>query len=130
MEFWDTKLGKLVKIAERKLDLKRKWEWTKETAVLTKEVLSENKEVAGAAALALFGLGSGMYKTHARRVRKKEEADARASNYYDRSMGENVELLRPMTIDEHREFEERAKVRKETGETYFEIFDSMGLVKR
>lgn len=115
---------------------KKTWRKTKEKAADVWEVTKavgaycvENKEVAVVVASSLVSVVGCGVKVAAKGHAYKKDKNDRKSRIYDPHMGTYHYLRKPMTKSQEREFNRRVKNASNTGETYFDILDSMNVLE-
>jgi len=112
-----------------KKKLTNTWRQTKKTAKVVWDVCKENKEVMAALVTATVTVGSAAYRGHEKKVEYDRKKKERSCRIYDPHTGRYLYLKRPMTKKEQREFNAREKEMEQTGETYFDILDDMGILE-
>lgn len=109
--------------------VKQKAEKVRDFTTATVQYCKENKEVAViviSSLVSVVGCGTKLAaKTHSYKKDKKD----RKTRIYDPHTGTYHYLRKPMTREQERHFNNRIKRCSETGETYFDILDSMGILE-
>lgn len=113
-----------------KAKTKAAWEWTKETTEIVVELAKEDPKIALAMISGVFTIGGGAVTTVVKRRQKITEKKEKERDIYDPHVGQHYILKRPMNKKEQRVFNERVKAirAKESADTYYDIFEDMGLL--
>ena len=113
-----------------KTKTKAAWDWTKETTEIVVELAKENPKIALTLISGVFTVGGGAVTTVVKHRQKLTEKKDKERDIYDPRVGQHYILKRPMNKKEQRVFNEKVKqIRaKETDETYYDIFEDMGLL--
>lgn len=108
-----------------KMKLKLKAKKAKEFSFNVLGWCVENKELAALLIPFIFGMTAKTTKSIKRRTQKHHEEVERRTHIYDRSEGHYWRLRRPLSSKEW----VNVSKRKESGESYRDIFNSMNVLK-
>ena len=111
---------------QMKLKIQHAWNAATEKVKGVAQEAWNNKEVLMVVVPAVVGGLATVTKVVGKTVNNHQEQRIKDTQFYDRSLGHYLYTRRPLSQSELREVSKR----KRSGETYTEIFSSMGLNKR